>query len=73
MGSALEVSGKCVGSVPEVLVEGVLEVVGGAKLCLGPLKHLTKSKTKEARQLQSDTCGIRTHAGRPHQLSRPTP
>ena len=22
---------------------------------------------------QNDTCGIRTHAGRPHQLSRPTP
>ena len=23
--------------------------------------------------LQVDTCGIRTHAGRPHRLSRPTP
>ena len=22
---------------------------------------------------QNDTCGIRTHAGRPHRLSRPTP
>ena len=24
-------------------------------------------------QLENDTCGIRTHAGRPHRLSRPTP
>ena len=37
-------------SVLEVLVKGVLEVVGEAKLSLGPLRRLAKSKTKEARQ-----------------------
>ena len=43
-GSALEACGKCGGSVPKVLAEGVLEVVGGAEMCLRPLKRLTKSK-----------------------------
>ena len=27
----------------------------------------------KGRHIQNDTCGIRTHAGRPHRLSRPTP
>ena len=32
------VCGECVGSAPEVLVEAVLEAVGGAELCLGTSK-----------------------------------
>ena len=52
---------KGLGSVPEVFVEGVLEVVGEAKLSLGPLKSLGKSKTKEVRQRQNTHCGARTH------------
>jgi hypothetical protein len=38
--------------------------------CLG---GLAASYWKRFEMLANDTCGIRTHAGRPHQLSRPTP
>ena len=41
----------------------------------GPVSaHRPRCKQKtQGLQLQTDTCGIRTHAGRPHRLSRPTP
>ena len=32
-----------------------------------------KRASKFLHFMQSDTCGIQTHAGRPHRLSRPTP
>ena len=34
--------------------------------------HLATRRTATG-SIENDTCGIRTHAGRPHRLSRPTP
>ena len=34
---------------------------------------LSLSDIHNAFLCKDDTCGIRTHAGRPHRLSRPTP
>jgi len=45
VGSALEVCEKCVGIAPEVLVEAVLEVVGGRRIVRkrqAPVKRLAK-------------------------------
>ena len=50
------------GSAPEVLVEGVLEVVGGAKLAWDPYNALVSQKRRKPANAQSDTCGVRTHA-----------
>ncbi len=36
-----------------------------------PIAHLWANQPEQGKE--SDTCGIRTHAGRPHRLSRPTP
>ena len=35
--------------------------------------NIRRLGTNPHHSLQVDTCGIRTHAGRPHRLSRPTP
>ena len=41
--------------------------------CLANVEHVVFVVMSEFRHYQNDTCGIRTHAGRPHRLSRPTP
>jgi hypothetical protein len=42
-------------------------------LGIGVKTYMEALQADESAITENDTCGIRTHAGRPHRLSRPTP
>jgi hypothetical protein len=44
-----------------------------AMLGIGVKTYMEALQADESAITENDTCGIRTHAGRPHRLSRPTP
>ena len=58
------------GSIPggRISHAALFDVIGKLALC-----SKAASAVLMMVRLQCDTCGIRTHAGRPHRLSRPTP
>jgi hypothetical protein len=40
---------------------------------IGVKTYMEAFQADESAVTENDTCGTRTHAGRPHRLSRPTP
>jgi hypothetical protein len=42
-------------------------------LGIGVRAYMEALQAHESAMTGNDACGIRTHAGRPHRLSRPTP
>ena len=69
-GSVWEVPWKCVGSAQEVLVEAVLEVVGGEELSANTNKTLRKDVLRQSARRPNDPGRTRTYNPR---LRRPMP